>query len=578
LLAAIGGVGLSLAAGWRARERPAGADFGDLFALWLIGLASFLLAFVRYAHLPADPWRRLQNWASRNRIELAGLTALMLLALFVRAYDLEHIPANLGGDEGTWAMEGLAMLDGGLANPFGTRWFAFPSMSFLVWGLSTRVFGDTVGGVRAISALIGTASVLFAYLLARELWSRRVAWLAAIILAFGHYHIHFSRLAVNNIADSLFITLALYLLVRGLRSSRSIWFALSGSVIGAGWYGYFGARLVGVIAALYLAWRMAAEEEFLARHRRHVLGMVAGALVVTAPLLLNYAANPSVLTEGFDRVSIFASGWLGREQEITERSAFSLLLQQVCKSVSAFHYTLDPTFWYRARIPLVDSVSGILLVFGLIWCTAHHSWPSNGLLLIWFWLALSTGWMITENPPSSQRMVIVTPALAILVALGLDRLLWLEREVLDSRRAVRLVLAGILLAAMVSLNLGYYFFYYTPTRVYGNPTAEMTTRLARYLLHQEDDYVVYLHGPPFVYWDFGTLRFMARGISGVDVPPLGEGPTPEPDLSRGARFVFHPARVDELATIRARYPGGTERHFQSSAGSEPLFATYEIER
>jgi hypothetical protein len=128
------------------------------------------------------------------------------------------------------------------------------------------------------------------------------------------------------------------------------------------------------------------------------------------------------------------------------------------------------------------------------------------------------------------------------------------------------------------LNLGYYFMVYTPTRVYGNPTAEMTTVLARHLHDRGEDWVVYFHGPPFVYWDFGTLRFMARETTGIDVPPLGEGGAPGLDLSGGARFVFHPARVDELEVVRAHYPGGSERHIQSDADGELLYALYEIER
>jgi hypothetical protein len=577
-LVIVGGVWLSVVAGWLARRRPARADFSDLLALWIAGVAGFLLAFARLNKAPADPWQRLQTWVRRNRLELAGLVGLLLLALAVRAYDLEHIPANLGGDEGTWAMEGLAMLDGRLANPFATRWFAFPSMSFLVWGLSMRAFGDTVEGVRTVSALIGTASVLCTYLLARELWNRRVAWFAAVALAFGHYHLHYSRLAVNNIADSLLAPLALYLLVRGFRSRHLGAFGAAGAVIGAGWYGYFGARLIGVIVAAYLAWRIVVEHQFLVRHGPDLATIAATALVVAAPLLLHYAAHPGVLTEGYNRVSIFASRWLEREQVMTGRSAASLLLQQGWRSISAFHYTLDPTFWYRANIPLLDFVSGILLVLGLMWCTARRSWPSNALLLIWFWMALITGWVMTENPPSSQRLVIETPALAMLVGLGLDRLLHCGQQAFDARRALWQAAAGVLLVTVASLNIGYYFFVYTPTRVYGNPTAEMTTRLARYLTRENDDHIVYLHGPPFVYWGFGTLRFMARGAAGVDVPPPGKGTAPEPDLTRGARFVFHPARVDELDLIRARYPGGTETHVESDADGQLLYAMYEIER
>jgi predicted membrane-bound mannosyltransferase len=543
----------------------------------MVGVASWLLAFVPLSQVPGGLWQWLQNWARQNRIELAGLIALLLLALAVRAYDLEHIPANLGGDEGTWAMEGLAMVEGRLDNPFATRWFAFPSLSFLVWGFSMGVFGDTVAGVRTVSAIIGTTSVLCTFLLSRKLWNRRVAWLGAIALAFGHYHLHFSRLAVNNIADSVFAPLAFFMLVCGLRTRRSACFAVAGAVIGAGWYGYFGARLVGIVAALYLVWRMVVTDRFLAYHGRHLLILAVSALVIAAPLLLHYAAHPSVLTEGLDRVSIFASGWLDREQEITGRSAGSLLLEQLWKSISAFNYTLDPTFWYRPAIPLLDFVSGVFLVFGLVWCTARRSRPSNALLLIWLWSALVTGWVMTENPPSSQRMVIVTPAVAILVALGLDRSLRFAQRALPARRVVWQALAGALAVTVVGLNLGYYFFLYTPSRVYGNPTAEITTCLARYLVRQEDDHIVYFHGPPFVYWDFGTLRFMARGVSGMDVPLPGEGAAPEPDRSRGARFVFHPARIDEVEVIRARYLGGTETLVRSEVDGELLYALYEIE-
>lgn len=470
------------------------------------------------------------------------------------------------------------MLDGRLANPFATRWFAFPSMSFLVWGLSMRVFGETVAGVRTVSALIGTASVLTTFFLAKELWNRRVAWLAAVALAVGHYHLHFSRLAVNNIADSLLVTSALYFLVRGLRSRSLMSFGLAGATIGAGWYGYFGARLLGILAAVYVAWRAAAEHRFLARYRRQLLVLIGAILVVAAPLLMYYASYPKIATEGLDRVSILGSGWLSREQEFTGRNVASLLLQQFWKSISAFHYTLDPTFWYRAEIPLLDAVSGVLFVLGLIWCVGRWRWPSSALLLIWFWLALFTGWVLTENPPSSQRMIILTPALALLVALGLDRLLHLWKRILGSGSTLQSVLVGVLVMAIAGLNLGFYFLSYTPKRVYANVTSEIATRLARYLERQDDDYVVYFHGSPLMYWDYGALRFMARGVPGVDVPPLEEGGLPGADLSRGARFVFHPARIEELDDIRARYPGGTATQVRSDADGELLYAMYEIER
>lgn len=563
---------LALLAGWLARQRPETAGFGDLLWLWQLGLIGFLLPFVPpFAFGKARA--RLGRWLRENRVELAGVAALLLVALAVRAFDLEHIPANLGGDEGVQGMAALNLLGPPLGNPFSTGWFAVPTMSFLWYGVGMRLFGESVAGLRALSALVGTFTVLTTFLLARELWGRWVGWLAATALACSHFHIHFSRLGSNQIMDGLFVTLALWLLVRGLRSRRPLYFALSGAVAGLGWYGYFGARLVGIVVALCLAWRLVVEYRFLNRYGYSLLLLLIAALIVAAPLLLHFSQHPDRMTSRLEQVSIFASGWLGREQEITGRSGASLLLEQFWKSVSAFNYTLDPTFWYRSSIPLLDFVSGALFVLGMVWLAVKYRWPANGLLLVWFWSALIVGWVMTENPPSSMRMTGLAPALSILVALGLDWLMSLASHVLRfTSYASRLALC-VLLVFIAILNLRYYFAVYTSTRVYGNPTAEIGTELARYLERQEDDLTVYFYAPPQMYWDFGTLQFMARHVEGIDV---AEGQSPKPDLARGARFVFLPHRLDELNVIRAQYPGGLETPFYSVADGRLLYVLYEV--
>lgn len=575
VLSALGGACLSLAVGWAGRRRPEDADFTPLLVLWLVGVGLFLAAFAPRFSV-REVGQRLVGYPRANWRGLVGLAALVLAALAVRAFDLEHIPVNLGGDEGTWGMEALAMFgQEGLANPFATRWFGFPSLSFLVWGLSMRLFGDTVAGLRALSALIGTASVLTTYLLARDLWDRRVAWLAAAVLAFGHFHIHYSRLALNNIADTLLVTLALYLLLRGLRSGRAMLFALAGAVVGLGWYGYFGARLVGLIGALYVGWRMAVEYGFASRHVRSLLLVPAAALVVALPLLLHHASQPGDLSAGWHRVSILVPGWLAREQVYWGVSAGTVLWRQVWKSLSGFHYTLDTSYHYHASIPLLDLVSGALLVVGLVWTIVRGRRPANGLLLIYFWSTLITGWVLTENPPSSQRLVMVAPALALLVALGLNWLVNMGQRVFGGGHRLWNGLVVVTMIAIALLNLRYYFAVYTPSGVYGNPTAEVATVLGRYLAWQDDGFKVYFHASPVMFWNIGNLRFLARGVEGVDVPP-GEDGWPEVDLQRGARFVVLPHRLDELDSLRARFPGGREVYPQPGADGRLLYVLYEV--
>jgi hypothetical protein len=570
-----GGATFTAVAGWLARQRPTTADFSDLLWVWLIGVTWFLLAFVPPSSVKGA-WSRAIHWFPDHRLELAGVAALLLVALVARGAALEHIPRNLGGDEGTQGVAALQLLEPPLGNPFSTGWYSVPTMSFLAMGLSMRLFGENIAGLRALSALVGTGTVLTTALLARELWGRRVAGMAAAALAVSHFHVHFSRLGANQIADGLFVTLALYLLVRGLRSQREITFALAGTVIGLGWYGYFGARLVGIIVALYLAWRAVVEYRFLARYGRLLLIMLGASLVVIAPLLFHYVDHPENLVSRPRQVSIFASGWLVREREITGRSTTSLLLQQFWRSISAFHYTLDTTFWYHAAIPLLDFIGGVLFVLGLVWATAHCRWPANGLTLVWFWLALVTGWVLTENPPSSMRLVIASPALAILVGLGLSWLMDLGQRVLGGERGQWGDVAIVVLAAMAFINLYYYFAIYTPSRVYGNPTAEVATELGRSVAQRDNGHTVYFHAPPFMYWGFGTLEFLARDVTGVDVPLPEQGDAPVPDLGRGALFVFLPERLIELEAVRAQAPGGTETPVYSSADGRLLYVAYEV--
>ncbi len=443
-----------------------------------------------------------------------------------------------------------------------------------------RLFGFTVAGARMLSALIGTATVLFTFLLARRLLGRWGGWAAASLVAFGHYGLHFSRLASNQVADAFFGPLFFYLLLRGLqdrRTVRRLWFGLGGVVLGLSWYGYFGARLTTVVAGLYLLWRALSEPQFLRRHRHGLALLAVGALLALAPLRLHYVARPEQFFSRYSQVSIFASGWLANEALITGRSRSSLLLQQFWKSISAFHVTPDPTFWYGPRVPLLDPLSGILMLFGLVVTVVQARRPARGLLLLWFAASVLLAWTLTENPPSSQRGVGVVPVAAMLAAMGLVEMIALVRQMLGEgerrRLAYRLAMA-VLLTTVALANLFFYFGVYTPWRIYGNPTAEVADVLCDVLERQETVEPVYFDGAPVMYWDFGAIAFRLRGAEGRDWSP--EEGFEEIDPSRGALFVVLAERLGDLAQIQAAFPGGSVTPLYSETDGRLLFALYRL--
>ncbi|MEA3397001.1 MAG: glycosyltransferase family 39 protein, partial [Chloroflexota bacterium] len=469
---------LSLSVGLASRSRPADSDFTALFLLWLLALATF-------AGSLCMPLRGKWQKPALSRREYLALLGLLVAALGVRALALGHIPANVGGDEGTQALAGLRLVERPLGNPFATGWYSVPTLSFMAYGLTMRVFGTGIAGMRALSSLIGALTVLTTWLLGRELGGRKAGWLAATVVAFSAYHIHFSRLASNQIADPLIGTLTCWLLWRALHRRDSseaptpVEWGLGGMVMGLGWYLYFGARWVTALVTLWLLWRALAEPRFVARRRRGLWTLAGGWLVVTLPLLAWYTLHPSDLTARYNAVSIFASGgWLDQALAATGKTAGALLLQQLWKTVTAFHLTPDPTFWYHPGIPLLDFILGAFLLVGLIAAALRWRWPSRGFTLLWFCSTLLMAWGLTENPPSSQRGLSLVPAVALLIAWGVTAL-WEAAP--RHRRTVQQITLALLAAACI-LNLSFYFVIYTPRRTYGNPTAEIATDFARFAL------------------------------------------------------------------------------------------------
>jgi 4-amino-4-deoxy-L-arabinose transferase-like glycosyltransferase len=563
----------------------------DVVLLWLLGIGMALAAaawpWVTGARLRGR-WQDVLSEIDRGRwLEIATLAALTLLALILRVAALESVPYTLGGDEAWHGLLARQVLDGELRNPFVMGYMSMPTLFYWPLSWSLQLVGNNVIGLRLPAALAGTATVPILYLLARRLWGRRIAALSALFLATYDYHIHYSRLGANNVWDTLFVLLTLWLLDLGLtspgRQQQIGLFTLAGLAMGFSVYFYTGARLLPLLAITYIGFvwikRKRSQDQGLLSTGKLVwplFTLILAFVIASGPMLSYALLHPDDWSARINQVGIIQSGWLAREPGLTGKSLSQILAEQFFRAAGAFHVFRDRTAWYGASRPLLGPLPGAFAILGMGWSLFHWRERRYFLVLIWFWSVIITGGMLTESPPSSQRLVIAIPSVALLVAIGLDRAVALLRRIIGTERdlwesAVLTVVAAILVVS----NVRFYFVEFTPTRSYGTANGETATMMGQYLGGLEGDYHAYFFGAPRIYWGFGTMAFLAPDVPGEDVvEPLG-GPPNIASESERAVFLFLPERAVELDWVRQAFPGGTARDFYDPAG-QLRFIAYEV--
>jgi 4-amino-4-deoxy-L-arabinose transferase-like glycosyltransferase len=595
LLAA--GLALSTVATLLSYGRTVDQATGDAVLLWLLGLGAVGVAALWPEHWPLQPLRGLRAWLDRLRHrgwrETAIVAALTLLALVLRTVALDRVPYVLGGDEAWHGLLARQVLTGQLRNPFFMGYMSMPTFFYWPLGWSLWLAGDNLTGLRLLAALAGTATVPILYVFARDLWGRRTAFLSAALLATYDYHIHYSRLGANNVWDPLLVLLALWVLDRGLvgrsgqgeaeepegsgvmAQARYRFFLLAGLVMGLSVYFYTGARLLPLLTVAYVAFVWFQRQRRIERLGLHLLLVALACLVAAGPMLAYAQAHPGEWNARINQVGIVQSGWLAREPELTGKSTARILAEQFLYAAGAFHVFPDRTVWYGADRPLLGFLPGLLALLGLAWAAAHWRERRHFLVLLWFWSVVISGGMLTESPPSSQRLVLAIPAVVLLVALGLEQPVHLAgRILLLDRKWQNLALALLLLAVAVG-SVHYYFVEFSPEHRYGSINGETATRIGYYLRDLEGNYQAHFFGAPRIYWNFGSMTFLAPGVAGQDVLEPLTAPPDRGEPGIGQVFVFLPERIPELPWVQQAYPQGHLLEFYDPDG-RLQFIAYQV--
>jgi 4-amino-4-deoxy-L-arabinose transferase-like glycosyltransferase len=413
------------------------------------------------------------NWMR----EVLPLALIVLLAFAVRVYRLNDLP-RFFVDEVHFSnplTHFYMAKDIELLLPFSSV-AAFPYIYPYMQWLFVDVIGRNLAGLRALSVMFGVLNIIAVYLLARELFNRRIALLSAALLAFFPPHIQFSRIGLNNIADPFFGVMALYFIARGLNRRETMRgnFAAAGAMIGLTQYFYEGGRLlypllalawllvIGVAHYLAISWRMVEDSRNerdpfqriqsldLGHLRKSVAAFCVVALLVGAPIYYTLMGQHRDLAVRMETAGLAEKTTQTLDDFEDVLRHFSLRFRQMALiHLSVGEYGL----YYGGEEGLL---LGFVIPFFLLG-TAYAVWRSDqrATLLLLMWMGATwIGNAFLEDSRISARFVVAFPAMAILVALGLDVF---GRIVLANAGKSRNRLLAGMMSALIVLQIAYYF-------------------------------------------------------------------------------------------------------------------------
>ena len=274
------------------------------------------------------------------------------------------------------------------------------------------LFNFTRLGVKMISVIPGVLMVPFFYLLLRRFFQRMPSIFACFLFAVSSWSITLARWGWDQVLLTTMLVVVFLRIEKNVvrRSYRAAWF--SGIFLGLTLYTYLAARVAVITVLFYLGVSEMLSERPRAWKPAGVF--LLGVLMAGLPLFVFWGDHPAIFTARMKGVSIIP--WL-------QGGDFTFLIENIKRYGLVFHVQGDPNARHMFPYdPLLDPLSGILMVVGMV-CSLQF-WRRRDVQLAWIWFSIGlAGGLLTfphENP-HAYRIGMIAPACFLFVAVAFQQ-------------------------------------------------------------------------------------------------------------------------------------------------------------
>lgn len=391
--------------------------------------------------------------------EFLILFLIVILGLGLRLYKLSEVPSGFFSDEASIGYNAYSILNTGkdeYSIPFPIFFRAFGEYKNPVQIYLTVpfifIFGLSEFSTRLPSVFFGIITIIFLYLLIKELFNKRIALLSAFIASTMPWLLHYNRTAFELNSYIAFFIISLYLFIKSIK--HRTYFIPACVSLALSIYTYYPTILI--IPMLLLGILFIYRKIFLSRKKYFFAGFAAFT-IICIPMLSSFLTGQG--TARFNAVSVFSAklSFTGTVSRIIHNYLFQLSPTLLISG--------EPTFITRHFTGGLTPILPITLPFifvGLAHTFLTIQKRSSQLLIYWFLIYPIAG-AVTADTPFTSRSIIGAPLFAIFISLGVSTTIKHVGKFINTSLLTVFILSAIL------INLLFFAkFYFTQYPMYSS--------------------------------------------------------------------------------------------------------------
>lgn len=401
-----------------------------LNALWLYDIRASMIYFcigsLLFALAPAGTEYKnaSPDDADFNKFDVIYCILIFFVSVAISSYKLMDIPPGIHGDETLSVKMAQRMISGEklhvvLEPP------EYNGMTLLLYWLIIML--GKIGGInivtgRWLSVLVGALGPVFVYLIMKNMFSRRSGIMASLMLACFFMHVFYSRNCLQWIFVPALAAVSYYFFIKAMKNGNPLYFITAGAFVSINLCFYSAAKASPFVIFAFLALMLLRKETraSLLANWKGIFLMLAAMALVFSPVIDYIIHYPK---EYFTRMSS-VSFLKGVPSNLLE---FKALAGNMVKNIQMFMTESANGYCHNIpQKPFLEGFSAFAALLGVGFLFVTWKREASAFLILWLFFGLLPGFLSKLGPedPYPARTVLSIPAVVIITALGVDRVLY----------------------------------------------------------------------------------------------------------------------------------------------------------